>query len=103
MADRLHRLRHHAVVGGHDQNDDVGNLGAARPQLGECRVARGVDEGDAPTRLCFDLIGADVLSNATRSRAATSVLRRESRREVLPWSTWPMTVTTGGRGCTSAA
>ena len=33
------------------------------------------------------------------SPAATSVLRSASSSEVLPWSTWPMTVTTGGRGC----
>ncbi len=37
------------------------------------------------------------------SPATTSVLRRASSSEVLPWSTWPMTVTTGGRGTTSAA
>ncbi len=28
---------------------------------------------------------------------ATRVLRMESRIDVLPWSTWPMTVTMGGR------
>ena len=33
-----------------------------------------------------------------RSPAATVVLRMASRRLVLPWSTWPMTVTIGGRG-----
>ena len=32
------------------------------------------------------------------SPAATSVSRIASRSEVLPWSTWPMIVTTGGRG-----
>ena len=32
------------------------------------------------------------------SPAATSVARSASSSEVLPWSTWPMTVTTGGRG-----
>ena len=31
------------------------------------------------------------------SPAATSVSRIASSSEVLPWSTWPMTVTTGGR------
>ena len=31
------------------------------------------------------------------SPAATSALRMASSSEVLPWSTWPMTVTTGGR------
>ena len=33
-----------------------------------------------------------------RSPAATSVERRASSRLVLPWSTWPMTVTIGARG-----
>ena len=37
------------------------------------------------------------------SPAATLVVRMKSRSEVLPWSTWPITVTTGGRGCRSAA
>ena len=32
------------------------------------------------------------------SPAVTWVLRMQSSREVLPWSTWPMMVTTGGRG-----
>src|SRR5256885_652057 len=31
------------------------------------------------------------------SPAATSVSRMASRSDVLPWSTWPMIVTTGGR------
>ena len=33
-----------------------------------------------------------------RSPAATSVARMASSRLVLPWSTWPMTVTIGARG-----
>ena len=32
------------------------------------------------------------------SRSATLVVRIASSSEVLPWSTWPITVTTGGRG-----
>ena len=32
------------------------------------------------------------------SPATTSVSRIASSSRVLPWSTWPMTVTTGGRG-----
>ena len=31
------------------------------------------------------------------SPAATSAWRMASSSEVLPWSTWPITVTTGGR------
>ena len=37
-----------------------------------------------------------------RSPAATSVDRSASSRLVLPWSTWPMTVTIGARGWSSA-
>ena len=33
------------------------------------------------------------------SPETTLVLRIASSSEVLPWSTWPMMVTTGGRGC----
>ena len=32
----------------------------------------------------------------------TLALRMASSSEVLPWSTWPMMVTTGGRGCRSS-
>ena len=37
------------------------------------------------------------------SPAATSVSRIESSSEVLPWSTWPMIVTTGGRSTRSSS
>ena len=37
------------------------------------------------------------------SPAATPVSRMASRSDVLPWSTWPMTVTTGGRGLRSSS
>ncbi len=37
------------------------------------------------------------------SPAATEVLRRASSRLVLPWSTCPMTVTTGGRSIASTS
>ena len=50
VVDRLDRLRLHAVVGGHHQNDDVGDLGAAGAHGGERLVARRVDEGDLLTR-----------------------------------------------------
>ncbi len=38
-----------------------------------------------------------------RSPAATSVVRIASSRLVLPWSTWPITVTIGARGWRSEA
>ena len=37
------------------------------------------------------------------SPAATSVSRIASSSEVLPWSTWPMIVTTGGRSARSSS
>ena len=46
VADRLDRLRHDAVIGGHHQHHDVGDVGAARAHRGEGLVARRVDEGD---------------------------------------------------------
>ena len=64
VANRLDRLRHDAVVGRHDQHDDVGDFRAARAHGGEGRVARRVDEGDRLAAGRDDLVGADVLSDA---------------------------------------
>ncbi len=67
VVDRLHRLRHDAVVGGDHQDRDVGCLRAARTHGGERLVTRGVDEGDRPYRAVevdLDLVGADVLGDA---------------------------------------
>ena len=46
MVDGFHRLRHHAVIGGDHQHDDVGDLGATGTHGSEGGVARRVDEGD---------------------------------------------------------
>ena len=46
MVDGLKRLRHHAVVGGHHQHDDVGDLGAAGTHAGERFVTRRIEEHD---------------------------------------------------------
>ena len=58
------RLRHDAVVGGDDDDRDVGDLGAAGAHRRERLVARGVEEGDR-LALGVDLVGADVLGDAT--------------------------------------
>src|SRR5690606_40820951 len=63
MADGLDRLRHHAVVGGYDQNDDVGDVGAPGTEGGERLVTGGVDERDLAS-VHLDLIGTDVLGDA---------------------------------------
>ena len=60
VVDRLDRLRHDAVVGGDDQDGDVGDLRAAGAQRGERLVARRVEERD-PAAGVVDLVGADVL------------------------------------------
>ena len=63
VVDRLHRLRHDAVVGRHDDGGDVGHLGAAGAHGREGFVTRGVEEGDEAA-VVFDLVGADVLRDA---------------------------------------
>ena len=50
VVDRLERLRHDAVVGRDDQDDDVGDLGAAGAHQGERLVAGGVEEDDLAGR-----------------------------------------------------
>ena len=64
MVDRLDRLRHDAVVGRDDQDDDVGDLGAAGAHRGERGVARRIDEGDLAVLRLGHLVGADVLRDA---------------------------------------
>ena len=64
VADRLDRLLHDAVVGGDDQHDDVGDIGAAGAHRGERLVARRVDEGDLLAALQGDAVGADMLGDA---------------------------------------
>src|SRR3954453_8379921 len=67
VVERLDRLRHDAVVGRDDQDDDVGDLRASGTHRGERLVTRGVDEGDRPLLLIElgdDLVRADVLGDA---------------------------------------
>ena len=64
VLDGLDRLGHHAVVGGDDEHDDVGGVGATGTHRGEGRVARGVEEGQRLAVLDH-LVGADVLGDAT--------------------------------------
>ena len=58
-------LRHEAVVGGDHEDRDVGHCRPAGAHLVECGVARGVEERDLAA-VKFDLIGADMLGDATR-------------------------------------
>ena len=63
VVDGLHRLRHDTVVGGDDQDHDVGGLGAARAHGREGLVTRRVEEGHLPVRRVY-LISANVLGDA---------------------------------------
>ena len=60
VRDRLLGLRHDAVVGGHDEHGQVGDVGAAGAHGRERLVARRVEEGDLAA-VVVDLVGADVL------------------------------------------
>ena len=62
--DGLDRLRHHAVIGGDDEHDDIGDLGATRAHGSEGGVAGRVDEGNLGARWRGYLIGADMLGDA---------------------------------------
>jgi hypothetical protein len=76
--DGFERLRHDAVVGGDHDDDDVGDVRAAGAHVGENRVARGVEEGDFLV-VVDDLIGTDVLGDATRLAGGDLGLAEESR------------------------
>ena len=60
VGDRFFCLRHDAVIGGNDQDHDIGTLGAAGTHRTEGRVAGCVKERDRPA-FVFDLIRTDVL------------------------------------------
>ena len=63
MTDGFFGLGHDAVVGGHDQHGDVGDVGTAGPHFGKRFMPRRVDEGDlAP--VFFDLVGPNVLGDS---------------------------------------
>ena len=63
MVDGFEGLGHDPIVGGHHQDHDVGDLGAAGAHHGECLVTRGVEEDDL-TLADIDVVGADVLRDA---------------------------------------
>ena len=68
VIDGFLRLRHDAVVGRDDEDDDVGHLRAAGTHHRERLVARRVEEDDLPAAL-LDVIRADVLRDAARFAA----------------------------------
>ena len=83
--DRFDRLRHDAIVSGHNQNDYVSCFGAAGAHESERFVTGGVEKNNPPffIRIIrarhFDAVGANVLSNAARFSAR--YVRRANRVE----------------------
>ncbi len=63
VADRLLRLRHDTVVGGDDQDHDVGDVRAASAHGGERGVSRRVEERDAAVPVDFDVVRPHVLGD----------------------------------------
>ena len=63
MANGLYRLRHHAIVCGDDQNNDVCHRRPAAAHGRERLMAWRVDEGDTLVIANLDLIGTDMLGD----------------------------------------
>ena len=90
VVDGFEGLRHDAVIGRHDQHDDVRGLRSARTHAGEGFVTRRVQEHDLAA-ICGgifvhnrDFVRTDVLGDAAGFAAATLVRRMESSSVVLP-------------------
>ena len=64
VRDRLDRLRHHLVIRGDHEHDDVRHLRTARAHGRECLVARRVEEGDRLAVRERDVVRTDVLRDA---------------------------------------
>ena len=65
MVDGLNGLRHHGVVGCNDDDGKVGELGTSGTHCGKGFVARGVEEGNAPSVREFHIVGTYVLGDAS--------------------------------------
>ena len=64
VVDRLYCLRHHAVVGGDNQHDNIGDFGTTGTHGCERGVARCIDKGNPSARRGGYLIRADMLGDA---------------------------------------
>ena len=65
MVDGLDGLRHDIVVGSHDNDNDIGDLGTTGTHCGESFVTRSVEERDVLSVLEFHVVGTDVLGDTT--------------------------------------
>ena len=80
VIDRLHRLRHDAVVGGDDKNRDIRRLRAPRAHGGKRFVSRRVEECDilsvAVHAVCADMLGDAACLACRHMRIADGVEQR---------------------------
>ncbi len=105
VVDGLDCLRHHRVIGGDDDDGEVGQLGSTGSHGGERLVARGVQERDAPSVRKFHVVGTDVLrdtsglsgdhvgfTNIVEQRCLTVVNVTHHRDDRRPWDEILLTV-----------
>ena len=64
MLDRFNRLRHQAIIGRNDQDNDVRNRRTALAHLGKGLMARSIKKSDDRAILCLHLIRTDMLRDA---------------------------------------
>ena len=64
------------LFGGDDQDDHIGDLRALEAHRGECLMAGSIDEDDG-LALDLDLVGADLLGDATLLTAGDATLADE--------------------------
>ena len=69
VLDGLFGLGHHAIISGHDQNNDIGRLRAPRTHCGKGGVAGRIEEGDHHL-VSLHVVSTYVLSDATRFPAS---------------------------------
>ena len=64
MINCLNGLRHHPVITGDHQNDNIGDFGTARAHSSKSGMARRIDKSDGIATGGFGLIGPDMLGDA---------------------------------------
>ena len=65
MVNRLNGLRHDAIIGSHDQNNNIGHFGAARAHGGKGGMTRRVNESHRRAIRRCGLISTNMLGDAT--------------------------------------
>ena len=87
VVDGFDGLRHHAVIGGDDDDRNVGDIGTTGAHFGERGVTRGIDKGDVVATFGGDGVGTDVLGNTTGFVGGDFGVADRIEQLVLPWST----------------